>query len=53
MSVKVSPSGSVANVSVKNTPDPGLGSCVASAMQGAHFPKTQKGGSFSYPFIFR
>ncbi|MCE9571935.1 MAG: TonB family protein, partial [Deltaproteobacteria bacterium] len=53
VSVKVSPSGSVSSVSVKNTPDAALGSCVASAIQKASFKKTQKGGSFSYPFIFR
>lgn len=52
VSVKVNPDGSVANVSVKNTPDPGLGNCVASAMQRASFRKTSSGGSFSYPFMF-
>jgi predicted Zn finger-like uncharacterized protein len=51
--VKVAASGSVSSVSVKNTPDPSLGSCVASAMEKASFAKTQNGGTFSYPFIFR
>jgi outer membrane biosynthesis protein TonB len=52
VSVKVAPDGRVAGVTVKNTPDPGLGNCVAGAMQGAHFSKTQNGGSFGYPFVF-
>ncbi|MBA3819614.1 MAG: zinc-ribbon domain-containing protein [Deltaproteobacteria bacterium] len=52
VSIKVSPDGSVSSASVKATPDPGLGSCVASAMQKASFKKTQNGGSFSYPFVF-
>jgi len=51
--VKVSPAGSVSNVTVKSSPDPALGSCVSSAMEKATFAKTQKGGTFSYPFIFR
>jgi predicted Zn finger-like uncharacterized protein len=51
--VKVASNGSVSSVSVKNTPDPSLGSCVASAMEKASFSKTQNGGTFSYPFIFR
>ena len=41
-----------ANVSVKTTPDPALGNCVAGAMQHATFAKTQNGGSFGYPFVF-
>jgi predicted Zn finger-like uncharacterized protein len=52
VSVKVSPDGSISSVSVTATPDPGLGSCVQSAMQRATFRKTQSGGSFSYPFVF-
>ncbi len=52
VSVKVSPGGSVSSVTVKETPDPGLGSCVAAAMQKATFAKTQTGGTFSYPFKF-
>jgi predicted Zn finger-like uncharacterized protein len=52
VSVKVNPDGSVANVSVKTTPDPGLGSCVQGAMSKASFKKTQNGGSFGYPFVF-
>ena len=52
LSVKVNASGSVTNVSVVSSPDSGLGSCAASAMKGAKFPKTQRGGSFKYPFNF-
>lgn len=52
VSVKVNPGGDVASVTVKNTPDASLGSCVASAMQKARFAKTQNGGSFGYPFMF-
>ena len=52
VSVKVNPDGSISSVTVKNTPDPGLGNCVAAAMQKASFKKTQTGGSFGYPFVF-
>jgi predicted Zn finger-like uncharacterized protein len=52
VSVKVGPDGSVTGVSVKNTPDPALGNCVAGVMQGAKFSRTQSGGSFAYPFQF-
>jgi predicted Zn finger-like uncharacterized protein len=52
VSVKVSPEGHVVSVTVKNTPDAALGNCVASMMQKATFPKTQTGGSFSYPYTF-
>ncbi len=52
VSVKVTADGSIASVNVTATPDPGLGSCVQSAMQRATFRKTQSGGSFSYPFVF-
>nr|MBA3454826.1 energy transducer TonB [Deltaproteobacteria bacterium] len=52
VSVKVEASGSVSSVAVKTTPDAGLGSCVAAAMQKAKFAKTANGGSFGYPFVF-
>jgi TonB family protein len=52
VSVKVNADGSVASVTVRNTPDPGLGNCVAAAMQSARFARTQTGGSFAYPFQF-
>lgn len=52
VSVKVSPGGGVTSVSVKATPDPALGNCVAGAMQKATFAKTQNGGSFAYPWNF-
>jgi TonB family protein len=50
--VRVAASGAVTNVDVEATPDPALGACVARAIQKAVFPKTQLGGSFSYPFVF-
>lgn len=50
--VKVGADGRVVSVTVKQTPDPALGNCVASAMQKATFAKTATGGSFSYPFSF-
>ncbi len=53
VSVKVDGSGAVSSVTVRETPDAGLGSCVAAAVQKATFKKTQTGGSFSYPFTFR
>ncbi len=52
VSVKVNADGSIASVTVKTTPDAGLGTCVASAVQRAKFAKTQSGGSFGYPFVF-
>jgi TonB family protein len=52
VSVKVGGDGRVVSVSVKSSPDPALGNCVAGAMQKASFAKTQNGGSFSYPFVF-
>jgi predicted Zn finger-like uncharacterized protein len=52
VSVKVSGDGNVTSVNVTATPDPALGSCVASAMQRATFRKTASGGSFGYPFVF-
>ncbi len=50
--VKVDGNGRVSNVSVESSPDPGLGACVAGAVRGASFAKTQNGGSFGYPFMF-
>jgi len=52
VSVKVEASGSVSRRLGQDTPDAGLGSCVAAAMQKAKFGKTQNGGSFGYPFVF-
>jgi TonB family protein len=52
VSVKVSPDGHVTSVTVKNTPDAGLGNCVAGMMQKATFARTQTGGSFAYPYTF-
>jgi len=51
--VKVAGSGKVSSVSVKSSPSSALGRCVASSVKRAHFKKTQGGGSFTYPFVFR
>ncbi len=50
--VVVGPDGKVSGVTVETTPDQALGTCVGAAVQKASFSKTQKGGSFSYPFVF-
>ena len=50
--VRVGANGLVTNVDVESAPDAALGGCVAAAVQRAVFPKTQQGGSFSYPFVF-
>jgi len=52
VSVKVAADGQVASVAVMTTPDPTLGSCVRAAVERATFAKTQRGGSFRYPFVF-
>lgn len=51
--VKVAPSGSVQSVQITATPEAGLGDCVAAVMKRAVFGKTDRGGSFAYPFVFR
>lgn len=50
--VKVGGDGKVDSVTVETSPDASLGNCVKSAVQRASFAKTQRGGSFSYPFVF-
>lgn len=50
--VRVGADGLVTSVEVDSTPDAALGGCVAAAVQRAVFPRTQQGGSFSYPFVF-
>jgi len=50
--VRVGADGRVESVSVEVTPDAALGACVAAGVQRAVFPRTQNGGSFSYPFVF-
>ncbi len=52
VSVRVGADGNVTSVTVKSTPDEALGACVARAVQGAVFARTQVGGSFGYPFVF-
>lgn len=50
--VEVAPSGAVSAATIKETPDKGLGDCVAEVLKQGTFQKTVKGGTFSYPFIF-
>ena len=52
VSVKVTGAGTVGSVTVKESPDGALGSCVAAAVQKATFTKTKEGATFSYPFKF-
>jgi len=49
--VKVRPLGDVEHVFVDQTDDAKLAECVAVALHGARFPKTQKGGAFRYTFV--
>jgi hypothetical protein len=51
IAVKVTPDGAVDHVIVHDTDDPKLAECVALAVRGAHFPRTQKGGGFRYPLV--
>ena len=52
--VTVEPKGDVSDVVVVRTaPDSDLGRCVAEAVRKATFRATRKGGSFTYPFVFR
>lgn len=50
--VRVARDGTVAEVKATDAPNDKLGECVAGKMSGAKFPKTDTGGSFSYPFVF-
>lgn len=44
--------GNVTSVTVEQTPDADLGSCVAAALRQAKFARSQTGGRFTYPFVF-
>jgi len=50
--VAVAGNGTVSSVSVESAPSTELGTCVAAAVRQASFAHTQRGGSFSYPFVF-
>jgi outer membrane biosynthesis protein TonB len=52
VSVRVAAGGCVIEVIVQSAPHPALGSCVAAAIQNATFARTERGGSFRYPFVF-
>ena len=51
VTVKVASEGTT-TVTVKQTPDDVLGTCVKGVLERAKFPATRNGGSFSYPFVF-
>ena len=53
VSVEVAGNGKVQSVSITESPDDALGTCVAQAAKKASFPKTQQGGKFKYPYVFR
>jgi hypothetical protein len=44
--------GTVVSVVIRDAPDDALAQCVAHIMRAAHFPATDQGGSFLYPFVF-
>jgi predicted Zn finger-like uncharacterized protein len=50
--IKATPEGRVGSVDVVSSPDDALGSCVASALRGATFAKTQRGMGFAYTLSF-
>ena len=52
LKVHVSPAGRIDVVSVQATPDADLGECVSAAIRLAEFPRTQSGGTFTFPFVF-
>lgn len=52
VSVKVSPEGGVTAVTIKDSPDPALSTCVATEVQKARFARTSRGGSFRYVWRF-
>jgi TonB family protein len=52
VAVTVDASGDVSEISVEESPDAALGTCVSSAMRAAHFGRSKAGGSFKYPFVF-
>jgi len=52
VTVAVDPAGQVSSATIKATPDPRLGSCVAAVIKQATFAKTRTGGMFMFPFPF-
>jgi hypothetical protein len=52
IAVVVSAEGAVTSSELQDSPDPTLGSCVATALRSAKFGKSVEGGSFTYPFVF-
>src|SRR5690606_8445559 len=52
VSAKVNGAGQVDSVRLASSPTEGLGKCVASKVRAARFARSQKGATFTYPFIF-
>jgi hypothetical protein len=52
VSVVVAPAGEVTSVTVKDSPDPWLSSCISSRTKVAHFASTRDGGAFNQRFSF-
>jgi outer membrane biosynthesis protein TonB len=50
--VVVGPDGRVTKATTDRPAGDKLGACVAAAVKSVTFSRTQKGGSFSYPFVF-
>ena len=50
--IKATPEGKVGSVDIVSSPDDALASCVASALKGATFAKTQRGMGFAYTLSF-
>ena len=51
ISIAVIPAGTVAHVVVRDQVDAATSDCVVDILQTTLFPMTQRGGSFTYPFM--
>ncbi len=52
VSIRVAPSGAVADVVIKSSPDPALSACVIAAAQHGTFAATKRGNHFAYAWRF-
>jgi len=52
VAMRVTPDGTVASATVKETPDRQLSECIAAELRKAKFRRTNNGGSFSTTFSF-
>lgn len=50
--VRVAPDGIPRTITIGTSPNAALGECVRRAVANARFAATERGGSFSYPFVF-